>query len=527
MNEAGTAWLVTTPLLAGLCLRATPQGDAPPVPRLTVSRATTFVTEPLRADGTPDYAAWLNRKYSAGVTPENNAALMFDGTRVLGGIVDVGPIAEELRKRLDTNGEVPGIGRLPERFRDAFSAQHVRASLAPWRVADAPLIAAWLRMNEASLSRIVEVTRTRNRWWVPLSSSSLAFDARIPSLSWWRHAADALRVRALESVARDDHASARRDLIAGLRLGALLEQGPWITQRLIALAVRGIAAEPVVALANPPASVGEARDLLRDLMQAPPSVPLDDFLDVDQRLEALASYVELYRAARTSPRAWKGRMNSIFTDLEQMAAGLSAPPPSLAWKKLQPWAIDWNELLMTVNRCWQNPACDAELKEWAHDLEPARLDGLLADARNDGEARHRIARAFLGLGHGYGSSFVMRARIAPNEGEAIRHVALVSAAAAVSRAETGRYPATASAIATVGFDPGVRAAGYAFQYASSADGSRFAYTAVPEKPGETVVRGFCADSSGRLAFTPDGARPALVGGLCDPAARALAARTPP
>jgi hypothetical protein len=43
----------------------------------------------------------------------------------------------------------------------------------------------------------------------------------------------------------------------------------------------------------------------------------------------------------------------------------------------------------------------------------------------------------------------------------------------------------------------------------------FAYVAVPVRPGETGVRGFCGDSSGRICFTSDGSAPPVFGGQCE------------
>jgi hypothetical protein len=47
----------------------------PPGPKITISRETTFVTGPLRPDGSVDYLAAINERYSKGVTPDNNAAV--------------------------------------------------------------------------------------------------------------------------------------------------------------------------------------------------------------------------------------------------------------------------------------------------------------------------------------------------------------------------------------------------------------------------------------------------------------------
>ncbi|MBN1395170.1 MAG: hypothetical protein JW959_09115 [Pirellulales bacterium] len=44
-------------------------------PKVEISKETTYFTEPLRPDGGVDYVAALNKKYSAGVTPENNALI--------------------------------------------------------------------------------------------------------------------------------------------------------------------------------------------------------------------------------------------------------------------------------------------------------------------------------------------------------------------------------------------------------------------------------------------------------------------
>ena len=44
----------------------------------------------------------------------------------------------------------------------------------------------------------------------------------------------------------------------------------------------------------------------------------------------------------------------------------------------------------------------------------------------------------------------------------------------------------------------------------------FAYVAVPEKVGQTGVRGFCGDAKGRICYTTDGSPPAVTDGLCGP-----------
>ena len=44
---------------------------------VTISKETTYITEPLRKDGYVDYVAALDQRFRRGVTPENNAAVLF------------------------------------------------------------------------------------------------------------------------------------------------------------------------------------------------------------------------------------------------------------------------------------------------------------------------------------------------------------------------------------------------------------------------------------------------------------------
>ena len=62
--------LVST-LIALLVLRRTGSRVA-----VTISKETTYIIEPLREDGYPDYVAALNNRMSEGVTPENNASVL-------------------------------------------------------------------------------------------------------------------------------------------------------------------------------------------------------------------------------------------------------------------------------------------------------------------------------------------------------------------------------------------------------------------------------------------------------------------
>src|SRR5689334_14951754 len=55
---------------------AKPPGATKPPVNVTLSKETTRITEPLTADGYPDYVEYLNRQLSEGVTPQNNAVVL-------------------------------------------------------------------------------------------------------------------------------------------------------------------------------------------------------------------------------------------------------------------------------------------------------------------------------------------------------------------------------------------------------------------------------------------------------------------
>src|SRR4051794_7570902 len=49
---------------------------APAGPRFAISKETTYVSGPVRADGTIDYVEAVNERLAKGVTKENNAAIL-------------------------------------------------------------------------------------------------------------------------------------------------------------------------------------------------------------------------------------------------------------------------------------------------------------------------------------------------------------------------------------------------------------------------------------------------------------------
>lgn len=141
---------------------------------------------------------------------------------------------------------------------------------------------------------------------------------------------------------------------------------------------------------------------------------------------------------------------------------------------------------------------------------------------------------------------LLRARVSANEAATIGDLrTVISAEAAYQSANAGYYDnleclaapsrcipgypaagpvfldgqlaaATTKSGYTRTFHPGPAASGADPAISSPSSLTSFAYVAVPATPGQTGVRGFCGDASGRICFTPDGSAPPVVDGACSP-----------
>jgi hypothetical protein len=185
---------------------------------ITISKATTYITEPLRPDGYPDYLAVLNQRASQGVTPENNAVVLF--------MQAFGPDTID-RKNREKFFKMLGVAppndkgayfvdyykyvkeHTPDAMKDRFDAygrwhipldsqEFMRALQRPWAKEECPLIAKWLAMNERALALLAEASK-RPRFYFPLVARSdwLGFINLFPYRLPMRSAVRCLKCRAM------------------------------------------------------------------------------------------------------------------------------------------------------------------------------------------------------------------------------------------------------------------------------------------------------------------------------------------
>jgi len=293
-------------------LASPPEENAKPAsgeskPKITISKETTYITEPLRPDGYPDYVAALNQRMSLGVTPEYNAAVLLQKA--------FGPteIPEELRadffKQLrldplpDSGDYFVSRSEMIKRWRashpaplsddgDDLDERFDRATQAPWKASDCPIVAEWLKINARPLKLIIAASaRPRQFFPLILRPPDPLIACRLPHDTQIRDAAVALAARAMQSAGARKTSDAWEDLMACHRLARLTSSGPFLIDSLVGYAVEGIATAGDAALLHftKPSrdELVRMRGELRKLSHFPELVPTFDISERFILLDAI------------------------------------------------------------------------------------------------------------------------------------------------------------------------------------------------------------------------------------------------
>jgi hypothetical protein len=292
-------------------------------PAFTLSKETTYITEPLRKDGYPDYIAALNQLQSKGVTPENNAAVMFWKA--------AGPnaISEKTRKR---HFELLGIPPLLEKgdyfvtssdFCERQKAdkkltpdelkkweegtlliQYETARERPWSKKDFLIWAEWLAANEKPLAMMAEACR-RPRYYDPLLASAgdngWLIAVLLPGAQKSRDFARALTSRAMLRIQEGRIDEAWTDLLTCHRLGRLIGQGPTIIECLVGIVIDGMAQTGDQAmLQHAELTAAQLANMRTELAQLPPMSKMADKVDVAERMMFLDDVLAIARGDASS-----------------------------------------------------------------------------------------------------------------------------------------------------------------------------------------------------------------------------------
>jgi hypothetical protein len=264
-----------------------------PVVRVTISRETTRITGPLKPDGYVDYVTALDQHFKKGVTPENNAAVLFWKAMGPG---PLGKQREEYCRKL-------GIPPLPEnghyfipfdkyieanrgeRSYQELMKQYNETFQRPWTAKEFPLLADWLKANQEPLALVVEASR-RPRRYDPLlfDKTKMVIWILLPGLQSYRSSVYVLSMRAMLRLEKGQMEEAWDDLLACHRLARLAGQGLTLIDALVGISIETIACTGDQAMVQSGRlTAKQARKMQDDLAKLAPMLRMADKIDLAER----------------------------------------------------------------------------------------------------------------------------------------------------------------------------------------------------------------------------------------------------
>lgn len=263
-------------------------------------------TEPRRPDGTIDYIAALNKKYSEGVTQDNNAFrglfLLFDHIQqgeleeewsaIPGQMEALGLTVEDLKRGphwIDRYDYFEQIGYDTEAYDERFEAD-------PLQAVRAKELRAWLALNEAVLERAL-VALNKPRYWSPLvpgDEQGLLIATLLPSLGQHRMLARGLRDWVYVLVADEQYGKALEVLDAMRSLARLQTHHPTIIANLVGVSIDAIALDTLRHLVASRALPGDVLAELDAMLRArPPRVPMAEAVRDGEACAGLDAYLQI------------------------------------------------------------------------------------------------------------------------------------------------------------------------------------------------------------------------------------------
>jgi hypothetical protein len=349
-------------------------GDDATESGIKIDRETTFLTDPIRTDGTVDYTAGINARSKSGVTPENNACvLLCEVMRQLEAwemppayFREIGrppPPRDRIYVRYLAT-EVADPSSEADRQRVELILKFIDGNPRPWRRSEFPEVAKVLDGDDAPL-KIVHEAAKRDRFYSPIITRGLddvdslplvaALDPMTIQLPYVVHS---LRFRAMLNLGEGSQEAAWKDLLACFKLGRLIGMGKSKVhaQRCYMLEELNCAAMDALIRETDP-SIAQASRYLDALKSLPSRARLSEKVDLFERCAYLDSLLVI-RANRERAIA--------YLDCEPglAAAGRMV---NLFWKD----ASDWNETLQVGNRYYNRLVKGLEKPDLAQRREEA------------------------------------------------------------------------------------------------------------------------------------------------------------
>jgi len=321
-------------------------------PQLIISRETTYLTEPLTADGTRvDYLAALEKeRYPPDMKTDNNGyrlivrAIGLNGARSASGYSESEAQVRE-KLGLDPTAKPAMTYQEPGDFlakyclsqgvaEDQAFQWESKVGSEPWTLEDYPMMESWLQENNRVVDVVEEAVR-KPTFFMPFvrPSDQSDLDVGLTELQHARSLARIVSARANYRVGTGDIDGAIRDVITCKRLGRHMkcQKGPYVSG-LVGVAIEGVAQSLGVA-ANRDAAPSKAQlQYLADELAALPATPdLKETL-LAERYYALSLLQQVARRDRSAAEL-------IWNEEDNRVGKLVARLP-----------VDWNIVLWRVNQ---------------------------------------------------------------------------------------------------------------------------------------------------------------------------------
>ena len=342
LTSRNLIWIATAGILIAVGPAAGQPAAAPTAP-IIIGPDTTRVTGPVKDDGTIDYIAAYNAHQSAGVTADNNAAVLMVqafGPGCIGEVVRAQVLDALNLKDLPEQGAY-----FVELQADEATVKRTRVELCrkPWRAEDAPVVAAWIAANEPALALLTQAAQ-RPRIWYPACAdpkNPTMLGVMIPALGKLRSVVYALGDRAMLRLGKDDPAGACADLLTIHRLSRFAGQGGTFIERLVGMAGDSFASNGDQSWACDIRVTGAMAKAYLAQLEALPGLPnIHDAIDAGERFICLDEVMLLRRNGG---------------DPSFLAPMLSIDPSDLPNNLASP-DIDWNKVLRQVNAWYDRVA---------------------------------------------------------------------------------------------------------------------------------------------------------------------------
>ena len=349
--------------------------------KITISKETTRITQPLTEDGYVDYVAAFNDHLSKGVTPETNAAV---ACWQAVGPDDVGlGHDEKFRKRFFNSLEIDEPPTKGKYFVSLWQMAQIKAvrndmgtdadavfeiynrhlsevMSAPWKAEAFPSHARWIEANEDVLDRLLAVLHRKHSYIPQIPcKDEMILAVRSPFSSSSREVARILVTRAMSRAGVGDIDSAWQNLLACYRLASPTRSNGFLIDRQLGIALEWMACSGCIALAqNASMMPGQTIKLGRDLEGLAQSHSLVGQIDVAERYMFLDLGTNL---ARGTPRTVK----VLELDTENTGESLA--------QVLSTNEIDWSETAKIGNLWYDRMVEAARMPEG-----PRRIEALAA-----------------------------------------------------------------------------------------------------------------------------------------------------